>query len=97
MRYSTPQANTKVQIEYADQGIGRVICILPSLARSGLDYDIVASYLQQDGFRVIRPIHAALDKAKAQCMSSCMHDFAADVAAVLDQERTGPIVIVGHA
>jgi pimeloyl-ACP methyl ester carboxylesterase len=26
-----------------------------------------------------------------------LHDFAGDVAAVLDQEKTGPVVVVGHA
>jgi pimeloyl-ACP methyl ester carboxylesterase len=26
-----------------------------------------------------------------------MHDFAADVASVLDHEKTGPVVVVGHA
>jgi pimeloyl-ACP methyl ester carboxylesterase len=26
-----------------------------------------------------------------------LHDFAGDVAAVLDQEKTGPVVMVGHA
>lgn len=97
VRYRPPHADTEVQIEYADQGIGPIICILPSLARSGRDYDIVASYLQQDGFRVIRPEPRGIGQSQGTMHELSMHDFAADVAAVLDQERTGPIVIVGHA
>lgn len=97
VRYYPRHADAEVQIEYADQGIGPVICILPSLARSGRDYDIVANYLQQEGLRVIRPEPRGIGQSQGPMHELSMHDFAADVAAVLDQERTGPILIVGHA
>ena len=96
-RYCPPHATNEVQIEYADQGDGAIICILPSLARSGRDYDVVASYLQQDGFRVIRPEPRGIGLSHGPMRELTMHDFAADVASVLDQERTGPVVVVGHA
>ncbi|WKL15884.1 alpha/beta fold hydrolase [Comamonas testosteroni] len=97
VRYLPPKSNTEVHIEYADQGTGRIICILPSLARSGRDYDVVAHHLQQDGFRVIRPEPRGIGNSHGPMQGLSLHDFAADVAAVLDQERTGPILIVGHA
>ncbi|MEN2388078.1 alpha/beta fold hydrolase [Comamonas sp. A7-5] len=97
VRYLPPNTNAEVHIEYADQGTGRIICILPSLARSGRDYDVVADYLQQDGFRVIRPEPRGIGHSHGPMQGLSLHDFAADVAAVLDQERTGPILIVGHA
>jgi len=92
-----PTADTEVQIEYADQGAGPVICILPSLARSGRDYDVVANFLQSYGFRVLRPEPRGIGQSHGRMEGLTLHDFAADVAAVLDQEKTGPIVIVGHA
>lgn len=97
VRYHPAHAETAVQIEYADQGTGPTICILPSLARSGRDYDEVAELLTQDGFRVIRPEPRGIGQSHGPMQGLSLHDFAADVAAVLDHERTGPIVVVGHA
>jgi pimeloyl-ACP methyl ester carboxylesterase len=86
-----------VQIEFRDQGVGPVICILPSLARSGRDYDVVAELLADQGFRILRPEPRAVGRSRGPMQGLSLHDFAADVAAVLDHEATGPIVIVGHA
>jgi pimeloyl-ACP methyl ester carboxylesterase len=74
-----------------------VICILPSLARSGRDYDVVAELLVAQGFRVLRPEPRAVGRSRGPMHGLSLHDFAADVAAVLDHEDTGPIVVVGHA
>ena len=97
VQYRSLNGDTDVQIEYADQGSGAVICILPSLARSGRDYDVVADHLQLDGFRVLRPEPRGIGQSHGNMKNLSLHDFAADVAAVLDQEKTGPIVVVGHA
>jgi len=97
VRYCPLLAGADVQIEYADQGTGPVVCILPSLARSGSDYDEVARLLQLDGFRVIRPEPRGMGRSEGPMHGLSMHDFAADVAAVLDHENTGPVVVVGHA
>jgi pimeloyl-ACP methyl ester carboxylesterase len=86
-----------VQIEYLDQGEGPVIVILPSLGRSGRDYDEVAKYLVADGFRVLRPEPRGIGGSRGPMENLDLHHFAADVAAVLDQERTGPVLMVGHA
>jgi len=91
------QKQTSVSIAYKDQGVGRVICILPSLARSGRDYEVVASYLVADGFRVIRPDPRGFGASVGPMENLDLHDFAADVAAVLEHERTGPVLMVGHA
>lgn len=96
VRYAAP-AGGEVQIEYADQGAGPVICILPSLARSGRDYDVVAHHLQADGWRVLRPEPRGIGQSRGPMQELTLHDFAADVAAVLDQEKPGPILVVGHA
>ncbi|GAA4334063.1 hypothetical protein GCM10023165_09680 [Variovorax defluvii] len=82
VRYRPRHESPEVQIEYADQGAGPVICILPSLARSGRDYDVVAFLLQQDGFRVIRPEPRGIGRSQGPMSELSMHDFAADVAAV---------------
>lgn len=95
--YRPPGADADVQIEYAVQGNGPAICILPSLARSGRDYDLVAAYLAHAGFKVLRPEPRGIGASRGPMQALDLHHFAADVAAVLDKEDTGPIVIVGHA
>jgi pimeloyl-ACP methyl ester carboxylesterase len=86
-----------VQIEYIQQGKGRAIVILPSLGRSAEDYDMVAQYLAKDGFRVIRPEPRGIRNSKGPMADLTLHDFAADVAMVLDARKIGSAIIVGHA
>ena len=86
-----------VQIETLSQGSGPTVVILPSLGRGADDYDEVARLLAADGLRVLRPQPRGIGQSKGPMTNLDMHAFAADVAAVLDQEKTGPVVVVGHA
>ena len=86
-----------VHIEALDQGKGHVIVILPSKGRGANDYDEVARYLAADGYRVIRPEPRGIKGSKAPMDTPTLHDFAADVALVMDKAKTGPSVVVGHA
>ena len=86
-----------VTIQYLDEGAGSVIVMLPSLARSGRDYDDVARRIVAKGYRVIRPEPRGVRGSVGPMKDLSLHDFAGDVAAVLDQENTGPVLMVGHA
>ncbi|WP_321788008.1 MULTISPECIES: alpha/beta fold hydrolase [Paraburkholderia] len=86
-----------VRTEVFSQGKGPTIVILPSLGRSARDYDQVAQMLADDGFRVLRPEPRGIGKSEGPMENLNMHDFAADVAAVIEQEHAGPVVVVGHA
>lgn len=86
-----------VQIEVLSQGKGPTIVILPSLGRSGRDYDQVAQYLVADGFRVLRPEPRGVGKSKGPMDNLNVHDFASDVAMVIEAKHAGPVVVVGHA
>ena len=86
-----------VQIETLSQGRGPTVVILPSLGRGAEDYDEVARLLAADGLRVLRPQPRGIGQSKGPMANLDMHAFAADVAAVLDQQKTGPVVVVGHA
>lgn len=86
-----------VHIEALDQGTGKVIVILPSKGRGAHDYDKVASYLADDGYRVIRPEPRGVNGSRAPMDTPTLHDFAADVALVMDKAHTGAAIIVGHA
>lgn len=86
-----------VQIEVNAQGKGPVIVMLPSLGRSGRDYDQVAAYLVEQGFRVVRPEPRGIGRSRGPMDNLSVHDFARDVAAVVEHEQRGPVVVVGHA
>jgi len=86
-----------VQIEVLSQGKGPTIVILPSLGRSARDYDKVAQYLVADGFRVLRPEPRGVGKSKGPMENLSVHDFASDVAMVIEEKKAGPVVVVGHA
>lgn len=86
-----------VQIEVRSQGRGPIIVMLPSLGRSGRDYDNVAARLQKLGFRVVRPEPRGIGQSKGPMEKLSIHDFARDVAVVVEHEKAGPVVVVGHA
>jgi pimeloyl-ACP methyl ester carboxylesterase len=86
-----------VNIEVLSQGSGPVIVLLPSLGRSGEDYEVVAAMLASEGFRVLRPQPRGIGRSKGPMDALDMHDLAADVAKVIEEENKGPAVVVGHA
>src|SRR5579863_8655994 len=86
-----------VRIEVLAQGLGPVIVILPSLGRGAEDYDVVSSLLARDAFRVLRPQPRGIGASTGPMTGLTLHDFAADVAAVIEHGSRGPAVVVGHA
>jgi pimeloyl-ACP methyl ester carboxylesterase len=86
-----------VRIEVLAQGSGPVLVILPSRGRGAGDYDAVAAMLASDGFRVLRPQPRGIGKSIGPLSGLTLHDYAADVAGVIEHERSGPVVVVGHA
>src|ERR1700730_9098467 len=86
-----------VHIEVIAQGLGPVLVILPSLGRGAEDYNVVAAFLAKDGFRVLRPQPRGIGASTGPMAGLTLHDFAADIAAVIEHEGTGPAVVVGHA
>ena len=94
-RFIVPHNDAR--IETLAQGQGPVIVMLPSLGRSGEDYDQVATKLAADGFRVLRPQPRGIGQSQGPMEHLNMHDLAADVAAVVEHEHKGKVVVVGHA
>jgi pimeloyl-ACP methyl ester carboxylesterase len=86
-----------VELEVLSQGSGPVIVMLPSLGRSGEDYDAVAAMLAADGFKVLRPQPRGIGRSKGPMDGLSMHDLAADIAKVIETESKGPVIVVGHA
>jgi pimeloyl-ACP methyl ester carboxylesterase len=94
-RYMVDHGN--VHIEVIAQGQGPVLVILPSLGRGAEDYKVVATLLARDGFRVLRPQPRGIGMSTGPMTGLTLHDFAADIAAVIEHEHKGPALVVGHA
>jgi pimeloyl-ACP methyl ester carboxylesterase len=85
------------RIEVLAQGEGPVIVLLPSLGRSASDFDAIAVTLASAGYRVLRPQPRGIGYSVAPLTGITLHDYAADVARVIEQEKMGPAFVVGHA
>lgn len=84
-------------IEVIAQGAGPVLVILPSLGRGAEDYNVVAKLLAEERFRVLRPQPRGVGRSTGPMSGQTLHDLAADIAAVIEHEKSGPAVVVGHA
>ena len=86
-----------VQIDVIVDGVGPSVVLLPSLARDSDDYDDVASGLAAAGFRVLRPQPRGIGESKGPMTNVSLHDFARDIAEVINALGGGRAVVVGHA
>lgn len=91
------QKNGNLTTEVFSQGKGPIIVILPSLGRSVRDYDAVAIDLAKAGFRVVRPEPRGIGASTGPMKHQNMHDFAKGIAYVIEAQKQGPVVVVGHA
>jgi pimeloyl-ACP methyl ester carboxylesterase len=86
-----------VTIEVIAEGSGPPIVLLPSLGRDSGEFDPVAVRLAASGFRVLRPQPRGYGRSSGPMQNVTLHDFARDVAAVIQYENAGPAILAGHA
>ena len=85
------------QIEVLSQGSGPLIVLLPSLGRGAEDFDAIAARVAAAGFRVLRPQPRGIGRSKGPMSGIDLHDYAKDIAAVIERAANGPAFVVGHA
>jgi pimeloyl-ACP methyl ester carboxylesterase len=86
-----------VAIEVISEGRGPVIILLPSLGRDSEEFDPAAERIAAAGFRVLRPQPRGYGRSVGPMQNVTLHDFARDVAAVIQHENSGPAILAGHA
>jgi len=86
-----------VTIEVLAQGSGPRIVLLPSLGHGAGDFDRIARRLAGAGFRVLRPQPRGIGESRGPMTGIDLHDYAADVAAVIAHDGGGAAFVVGHA
>jgi pimeloyl-ACP methyl ester carboxylesterase len=87
----------EVTIEVLAQGRGRRIVLLPSLGRGAGDFDPIAERLAGAGFRVLRPQPRGIGDSRGPMTGINLHDYAADVAALIEHDGGDAAFVVGHA
>ena len=86
-----------VRIEVIAEGRGPLLVLLPSLGRDSEEFDPVAEALAAGGLRVLRPQPRGYGRSSGPMTNITLHDYARDVAAVIEHENTGPAILAGHA
>ena len=85
------------QIDTIAEGAGPLFVMLPSSARDSEDFDPVAAALAGAGLRVLRPQPRGMGRSRGALNGLTLHDYAADVAAVIRHAGAGPALVFGHA
>lgn len=84
------------RIEYFVQGAGPLVVLLPSLGRGAEDFDGVRPLLVH-ACRVVTPQPRGIGESRGPMSGITLHDYARDIAAVIENEGGGPALIGGHA
>ncbi len=90
-------ANGPIGIEVIAEGGGPLLVMLPSSSRDSEDFDDAASAFAASGLRVLRPQPRGMGRSTGPLEGLTLHDYARDVAMVIEHERAGPAVVLGHA
>jgi len=85
------------RIEVLAQGSGPLVVMIPSLGRGAEDFADLAQRLAAAGYRALRPQPRGIGGSSGPMKGITLHDFAQDVAAVVEKHGGGPVVAVGHA
>lgn len=86
-----------VRIEVLARGSGAPVVMVPSLGRPAEDFDHLATRLAESGYCALCPQPRGLGASRGPLHGITLHDYAKDVAAVIDANGGGPAVVAGHA
>jgi pimeloyl-ACP methyl ester carboxylesterase len=85
-----------IRIEYQAQGRGPLVVLLPSLGRGAEDFDVIRPRLAYAA-RVITPQPRGIGGSRGPMTGVTLHDYARDIAALIENEGGAPALIAGHA
>ncbi|MGQ0750133.1 MAG: alpha/beta fold hydrolase [Betaproteobacteria bacterium] len=86
-----------MRIEVFARGKGARVVMLPSLGRGATDFDEIAERVAAAGYRVLCPQPRGIGASRGPLEGITLHDYARDVAAVIEADGGEPSVIAGHA
>jgi pimeloyl-ACP methyl ester carboxylesterase len=86
-----------VTVDLIAEGRGPLIVLLPSLGRDSEEFNPLAAQIAAAGFRVLRPQPRGFGRSAGPMENLTLHDYARDVATVIEHENAGPAIVAGHA
>src|SRR3972149_5920321 len=78
-------------------GSGPRVVMMPSLGRGAADFDDIATRIAAAGYRVLCPEPRGLGGSRGPLHGITLHDYACDIAAIIEHDGGGPTVVAGHA
>ena len=73
------------------------LVLLPSSSRDSEDFDEIAEMFAAEGFRVLRPQPRGMCGSTGPMSDLTLHDYARDVAVVIERHAGGSAFVLGHA
>src|SRR3954454_9817512 len=73
------------------------LVLLPSASRDSEDFDDIAQRFAAPGLRVLRPQPRGMGASTGPMADLSLHDYARDVAMVIERVGSGPAFVLGHA
>ncbi|HEX3576115.1 MAG TPA: alpha/beta hydrolase [Rhodopila sp.] len=73
------------------------LVLLPSSSRDSEDFDEIAERFATEGFRVLRPQPRGMCGSTGPMDHLTLHDYASDVATVIQRLDAAPAFVLGHA
>jgi pimeloyl-ACP methyl ester carboxylesterase len=100
-RQRVPVAYDEVSIDVLldNPGSNSADCLvlLPSSSRDSEDFDEIAEMFAAEGFRVLRPQPRGMCGSTGPMDGLTLHDYARDVAVVIERLADGSAFVLGHA
>ena len=87
----------EVRIAVNAYGQGPRIVMFPSLGRGAADFDDIAGRIAAAGYRVLCPEPRGIGASRGPLHGITLHDYACDIAAIIEHDGGGPTVVAGHA
>ena len=73
------------------------LVLLPSSSRDSEDFDAIAGQFADAGYRVLRPQPRGMCASTGPMTGLTLHDYARDVAMVIERLGAAPAFVLGHA
>lgn len=78
-------------------GAGPRVVMMPSLGRGASDFFAIAERVAAAGYRVLCPEPRGLGGSRGPLHGITLHDYARDIATVIEHDGGGATLVVGHA
>jgi pimeloyl-ACP methyl ester carboxylesterase len=96
-RVSVAYDNVSIDVILDGADTAEALVLLPSSSRDSEDFDEISQLFAAEGFLVLRPQPRGMCGSTGPMEGLTLHDYARDVAAVIERQAGGSAVVLGHA